>query len=255
VIRDKDYIKSKFETGDIPTQEDYSDFIDSCYNLSGVTSGETVTSVIIPETNFLVKEYIEGGVKPRRSEKLMSYWTQNDLSFLEYNPKVWLYRYKNNKKKLENSDIVKHKKVIHTPHLNGINYPNSSFYSGSFFSPVKEINDVGVHTEFDIGLSGNTPFDVSVDPYDWVYMNRNSGGYKLNDSLPLTDIDYYLKVMGRPKGDISFLFRLAITIDDPNGGQQRLVGPMSGIIALRLVNGHFIYQRRFSDISKRRFNM
>jgi len=250
LIRNKEYLKLKYETGDIPTEDDYSDLIDSCYN--DTQSGVTVVN--IPEVNFFVKEYVDG-IKPRRSECLFSYWSQSNMDFLDYNPKLWLYRYKNNKKKFEDGEIIKHKKDVHTPHLNGINYPNSNFYSGTFFSSVPEISSTGVHTEFDISLSGNSSFEVPIDPYDWFYMNSNSDAYKLNDSLPLINVGYYLKVMGRPKGDLSFLFRLAITIDDPNGGQQRIVGPISDIIALRLVNNHFVYQRRFSDLSKRRFDM
>jgi hypothetical protein len=249
MIRSKEYIKSKFETGDIPTQDDYSDFIDSCYNEGGI-SGVTFD---IPEVNLYTKEYISGS-KPRRSERLIAYWTQADKRFLQYDPKLWLYRYKNNKKKLESSDIIKHKKEVHTPHLNGVNYPSSKYYSGSFFSVVSDISSTGVHTEFDISIVENSGFTVDIDPYDWFYM-IGASPYKLNDALPLTNPGYYLKVMGRPKNNLSFLFRLAITIEDPYGGEQRIVGPMSDVIALRLEQEHFVYRRRLSSLSNKRFVM
>jgi hypothetical protein len=228
MIRGTEYLKEKFETGDIPTENDYADLIDSCYN--GDASG-----IVIPDLNYLVKEYIVGGVRTRRNEKLMIQWFGEDLTFLDYNPKIWLYRYKNNKKKLPSGAIIKHKDIVHTPHLNGVNYPNSSFYAGKFNSPVVDINKTGVHTEFEIGLSGNTPFEVTIDPYDWFYMLNSSGdAYKLTDEF-IIKTGYRLKVMSRPKGDASFLFRLAITIDNPNGDQQRIVGPITDIIALRYV--------------------
>jgi len=251
MIRSKDYLKSKFEDGDIPTGADYSDFIDSCYNDD---SGTTNMNISLPTVNFFVREYISGE-KSRTSGELYSYWSQSDLAFLDYNPKLWLFRYKNNRKDFDGGITIKHKKDVHTPHLNGVNYPNSSFYSGSFFSDVPEINATGVHTEFDIPIVANETFKVDIDPYDWFYMYSAKDSYKLNDSLPLTSPEHYLRVMGRPKGNHSFLFRLAITIDNPNGEQQRIIGPMSDIIALRIQNGYFEYQRRFSDLSTKRFNM
>lgn len=39
-IRDKEYLKSIFETGDLPVENDYIDLIDSCFN--NAVSAQTV---------------------------------------------------------------------------------------------------------------------------------------------------------------------------------------------------------------------
>lgn len=61
-----DYLKGKFEKGDLPTQEDFTDLIDSCYNnsVSGdVTFFNSVTAEDVIFCNDIV--LIQDAVKYR----------------------------------------------------------------------------------------------------------------------------------------------------------------------------------------------
>lgn len=61
-----DYLKGKFEKGDLPTQEDFADLIDSCYNnsISGnVTFFNSVTAKDVIFCNNIV--LIQDSVKYR----------------------------------------------------------------------------------------------------------------------------------------------------------------------------------------------
>jgi hypothetical protein len=44
----------------------------------------------------------------------MIQWFGEDLTFLDYNPKIWLYRYKNNRKKLPSGAVIKHHWDLYT---------------------------------------------------------------------------------------------------------------------------------------------
>jgi len=221
------YLKSKFETGDIPTQDDFSDLIDSTFN-----SGST--DISIPILNITSKGYNQ--LPLRRRDKLMAYWSSVDLSFLNYDPEVWLYRFSRRNKKLDTpGEKLKHNKYVHTPHKNGIKYPGSNFYAGQFICNVQEIRDSGVTTEFYLYPSGNTLFEIPLDPYDWCY----NGNTKLTDSNSINNVRFF----GRGKTTQSFPFKMAITINDPNGGQQRIVGPMSETIYLVISHSRFLYRR------------
>jgi hypothetical protein len=43
---DINYLKSRFENGDIPTGKDFSDLIDSCYNFSGSTEQMSINDLV-----------------------------------------------------------------------------------------------------------------------------------------------------------------------------------------------------------------
>jgi hypothetical protein len=219
---------------------------------------QTSSDINIPNLN-LYSMYYDNTV--RRSENLMGYWSADNKNFLNYNPEIWLFRYKNNTKKVElngSRTKINHKKYIHTPHLNGSKYPNSSYYGGGINSFVSEIQNTGVHTEFlldDIsGTTSNHRFKIPIDPYDWFYMFDYFNSYKLNDSLPLENSGFYIKVLGRKK-NISFPFKLSIVIDDPSGGQQKIIGPLSDKIFLRLEHQKFIYRMNEREMSSKRYNM
>ena len=57
-----EYLKGKFEKGDLPTQEDFSDLIDSCYNsISGYNGSITfvdnnsVTNVVTISSGLIAR--------------------------------------------------------------------------------------------------------------------------------------------------------------------------------------------------------
>jgi hypothetical protein len=211
--------------------------------------------VIIPELILFTKSYYTGSTT-RQSQKLFGYWSNDNLSFLDYNPKIWLFRYKNYKKEIDtdNQIFVSHKKYTHAPHLNGVGYEGKKYYNGSIICPATGITSLGVHTEFNINVNNNTPFQIDIDPYDWFYMKNKVSAYKLSDDQSLTPPSgYYLKVMGRD--NLSFPFRLCVCIDDPRGFEQKIVGPLSDIMFLRIKNNNFVFMRNSSDLSRKRFDM
>jgi len=85
-------------------------------------------------------------------------------------------------------------------------------------------------------------------------MKNKVSAYKLSDDQSLTPPSgYYLKVMGRD--NLSFPFRLCVCIDDPRGFEQKIVGPLSDIMFLRIKNNNFVFMRNSSDLSRKRFDM
>lgn len=265
MIRPKDYLKSRYETGDIPTQEDFSDLIDSCYgNVDSQSSGNTVS---IPTLQLFSKTYYNSNISStsRSQSDLISFWSSPDTSFLDHNPEIWLFRYRNRSKQVDPQLLyyINHKKYAHTPHLNGIKYPNSNLYSGSIDSIVPEIKANGVKTEWPLkdigGMSGNTQIIVPLDPYDWFYkINETTGeGVLVNDSMSITGGGYYMKILGRkgkPGKIMSFPFKLAIVIDDPLVPSRKVIGPLSNRIYLRYIPDRFIYEFGEINLSKARYN-
>jgi hypothetical protein len=227
-------------------------FLSRAKNSGGKHMSIECSCVFIPELNIFAKNVYTGSTT-RRSERLFGYWASYDLNFLKYNPKIWLFRYKNYKKEVADDFYVSHKKYTHAPHLNGVNYENKRYYGGSIYCLATGITSTGVHSEFVLNTNVNTQFEIPIDPYDWFYM-KGSPSYKLSDELSLSAIGYEMRVLGRPKDNLSFPFRLAVVIDDPRGGEQKLVGGMSDIIFLRVQNNKFVFRRNSSDLSIKRFN-
>jgi len=256
MIRSIDYLKTKYETGDIPTQEDFYDLLDSCY---GVGNG----GIQIPKLTLFSKNYFKSNISitNRSSSQLIGRWSSNNTEFLNYNPEIWLFRYKNRNKIVDeaNEMFINHKKYVHTPHLNGIKYPNSNYYSGKIDSVVTEIKNNGVNTEWEfLNISGSTinnnSFVIPINIYDWFYV-QTINGYELCDDNTVIGGTTKIKVLGRKK-TISFPFKLAIAIDNPNGSNQKIIGNLSDRLYLRYIpsQNRFIYERGEINMSKIRYN-
>jgi len=254
MIRSIEYLKTKYETGDVPSQNDFYDLLDSCY---GVNNG----GIVIPKLKTFSKTYFQSNISTseRRKSQLIGTWSSNNTEFLKYNPEIWLFRYKNRNKLINdnNRTYINHKKYTHPPHLNGIKYPHSKYYSGKILSVVQEINNNGINSEWEMSnISGSTinnnPFIIPINIYDWFYI-KTTTGYELCTDSTIIDNDHQLKVLGR-YNTLSFPFKLAIVIDNPNGGQQKIIGDLSDRIYLRYIPDRFIFENTEINLSKKRFN-
>jgi hypothetical protein len=149
-----------------------------------------------------------------------------DSSFLNFNPKYYLFMQKSNanKKKNINGEIVKTRRsagIYHPTHLNGINFPGGAFYSG--------VTDIPLHTEFDIAPTPYTRTQIGINPFEWA---RYASGTTwvvptIADFGGLLD-DY--KIQGKKKSSSrSALMFLCIGIENPNTTSNYPItfGPLS----------------------------
>jgi len=256
MIRSIEYLRTKYETGDVPTQEDFYDLLDSCYGNGG-------NNIYIPKLTLFTKNYYQSNISMsnRSATQLIGRWSSNNKEFLKYNPEIWLFRYKNRNKIIDetNEMYINHKKYVHTPHLNGTKYPHSNYYGGKIDSVVPELKNNGVNTEWEFSnISGSTlnnnSFIIPINIYDWFYVQTQNGYELLNDTTVIGGTTK-LKVLGRKK-TISFPFKLAIVIDDPMGGNQKIIGNLSDRLYLRYIpnQDRFIYERSEINMSKIRYN-
>jgi hypothetical protein len=86
---------------------------------------ETSSSgIIIPQIDFHTSAFSDG-------LEVFAFWRPQNFDFLQYNPEVWLYRYKRSRKKPLGTDyMIKRKKFVHPVHLWGEKYEASNLYSG-----------------------------------------------------------------------------------------------------------------------------
>jgi hypothetical protein len=218
--------------------------------LSGLTSGDTIVywngiwsnrvssnsnSMTIPQLKLDTGYYTETNVDTKVTDTLRCYWEAADTNFLNYNPEVWVFRRKNYNRKSKGSDWkMRHKKWTHEPHLNGIKFSGSSYYSGTIHCPVAEIATTGRHTEFTLSATGSSyKMILPLDPYDYIYGESGGTWIKLSDSIDYSGITK-IKVTGR-RDSLSLPLRFAIVIDNPdtNVNNPKIIGEMSDIIYMR----------------------
>jgi|688.fasta_scaffold57595_5 hypothetical protein len=161
-------------------------------------------------------------------------------AYLDYNPKIYLFVKKNGKnRKVRDINDDSQKKYYHggwkhTTHMQGINFPNGNFYSGTTLCPT--------HSEFPLTIT---------EPYErQLLTDFNPGEFYIcsliSDSLPapfnntvLWDqlAKYYVRGRKRDSPNRSVYFRFAIGIEnpDPNSKYPIIFGPLTASIQCKIV--------------------
>jgi len=215
---------------------------------SGLTSGETLVyngtswtnslfsissnSIHIPQLKLDTGFYTSSPAEVKYTDTLRCYWESADTNFLNYNPEVWVFRKKTYKREFKTSVWeMRHQKWTHEPHLQGVKYSGSSYYSGSINCPVSEIDAAGRHTEFELIATGSSyKMNIPLDPYDYIYGKSGATWMKLSDGISLSGI----KITGRKRRK-SLPLRFAIAIDNPDvtAKNPKIIGELSDIVYLR----------------------
>lgn len=203
--------------------------------LSYTESGTGDSSIFIPQLKLDTGYYTDENITVVKTDKIRCYWESADKNFLNYNPEIWVFRRKNYKRReKEFGWRMRHKKWTHEPHLNGIKFPSSNYYSGSINCVIDEIRTVGRHTEFSLTTTkSGEKMTIPLDPYDYIYGLTSEGYVKLSDSTDYSKLDN-IKITGR-RDSKSLPLRFAIAIDNPNteDDNPKIIGPMSDIIYMR----------------------
>lgn len=161
-------------------------------------------------------------------------------TYLNYNPKIFLFVKKNGKsKKIRDINDNKITKYYfggwhHTTHMQGINFPNGSFYSGTTLCST--------HSEFPLTIT--EPYDKQLltgfDPGEfYVYMDNGSGSpAPLNGTIQWSDRNRFY-ARGRQHNDFtkSVYFRFAIGIENPDVTSKFpiIFGPLTASIQCKIV--------------------
>ena len=171
-------------------------------------------------------------------DKLFVWWESEDKEFLNYNPQIWLFVHRKNRRKLSDKIITK-RRYVHPPHQNGVNYPNSGFYSGR----AENILGKPFTTEFNCPTQPFEKMELPINPYEWIY-ETNAGTPKeiTKESVLAGNKIYRTTGTKRYGGEYNsgyrpyINFKIAIVIDNPLGGEKpKLYGPMSEKITLKMV--------------------
>ena len=127
---------------------------------------------------------------------------------------------------------IKHKKWTHEPHLNGVKYPVSKYFSGAMQSEECPIASVGRHTEFPLtALKNNDKMVIPLDPFEYYFGDNHSG--------PLAVIDEHFDyetydpvILGRD--GLLITFRFAIVVDNPDSEADcpKLIGQLSDPVTM-----------------------
>jgi hypothetical protein len=197
-------------------------------------------SIDIPKLQLDSGRYHSDGGDYAIVDTLRCWWQSNARKWLDYNPEIWLFRYKRNfrTKEINESTKVrkKNKKWAHPPHLNGVKFPNSNFFTGKAGPVPPSLNGAGYHTEWE--LTNTIPLDKKVIPinlFEFVYgVDDSSNFIALTDStffnLDPSKIRFSTKSKSHSK---SLAFRFAIVIDNPNEENcSKLIGQLSDPIYL-----------------------
>jgi len=202
--------------------------------------------IIIPQLQLDSGRYMVDGEDRQIVDQLRCWWQSNDTRFLNYNPEVWLFRYKKNRRKIRTGVNIGDKKFtkkwVHMPHLNGIKYPGSKYFAGNAYQSPEFFSydtPVGYHSEF--ALTANVPLTKMVIPievFEFVYgLDELVNPYKLDETTfynaAPTSLGFVTKGRNKQK---SLGMRFAIVIDnpDPVAGCPKLIGPLSDTVNLIL---------------------
>jgi len=206
--------------------QNITDFV--CGN-SGDTPGET--QIQIPQLNIQSQnKLLFASIFPGVESNL----------YLSYNPTIFLFVKKNGKAKIVR-DINDDKEAKyyfggwhHTTHMQGINFPNSNFYSG----------DTVCKTYSEFPLIITQPYERQklkfFNPGEfYVYKpNGNSQPAPLDGSVLWNDLpEYYVRGRKRDGFTRSVYFRFAIGIENPDTTSKYpiIFGPLTASIQCKIV--------------------
>ncbi len=161
--------------------------------------------------------------------------------YLAYNPKIFLFVKKNGKKRMvrdiNGNAITKYYLGgwKHTTHMQGINFPNNNFYSGTTSCPT--------HSEFPLTVTNPYEFQELTDFNPGEFYVYYAPGYNLPVAAPLLNTIPWsqrnnIAVRGRNENYArSTYFRFAIGIENPDttSPQPILFGPMTSSIQCKIV--------------------
>ena len=201
---------------------------------SGVTASSGSTSNInIPQLKLDAGYYTSNDSDVIYTDNLRCYWESADTNFLNYNPEVWIFRRKTYVREPSGSHWkMRHKKWTHEPHLNGVKFPNSKYYSGSINCPFEQIEIDGRHTEFTLTVTGSSEkMEIPLNPYEYIYGKSGSTYISLSGITDFTGIG--IKVAGRDSMSLPFRFAIAIDNPDISAINPKIIGELNDIIYLR----------------------
>ena len=242
-----------------PTSEPCSEVIDAqcviytganilCDNNVLVSTNDTINDVVqnitdfvcgnpgqpeiqIPQLNIQSKgKYVHASIFPGVESNL----------YLSYNPKIFLFVKKNGKRKrvrdINNISINKYYfgGWHHTTHMQGINFANRNFYSGTTLCDT--------HSEFPLIITQPYQRQIlnSFNPGEF-YSYRalaNSAPAPLDSTISWSELPLYY-VRGRKNQDFnrSVYFRFAIGIENPDTTSKYpiIFGPLTASIQCKIV--------------------
>lgn len=207
------------------------------WKLVDMPTGGGTTYVEIPKLQLDAGRFYDSSIGTRAvCDTLRCWWQADNKEFLNFNPEIWLFRKKRRRRLWESGGVTYtklNKKWSHPPHLNGVKYPNSRYFSGSIVSyPIYEVVTSGMHTEWEmINILPLEKMIIPVDQFEFIYESGNSS--KLNETQfngkTYSDLRMTDKAM-----KLSCAFAFAIVIDNPNPseGCSKLIGELSESIYL-----------------------
>jgi hypothetical protein len=228
-------IINNFKNGNTPDENQYENFINGAI------------SIDIPKPEIKIKQVKLTG-NEYCFDNLFVKWAADNIEFLNHNPEIWIFVYRSKSKKLiDNSGHIKKRKWSHCPHLNGINFPSSNFYSGTLGDktkyPVEDLAERGRKTEFALNTTQNEFFEIPFIWGDWFYCEKISTGDKseLTISTDLEDADLKLHCFGANNSksiNRKIAVKLAIVIDNYIIGDKnpKIIGPMSDKFYFKIAN-------------------
>jgi hypothetical protein len=178
------------------------------------------SGIIIPQLDFHASAFSDG-------LEVFTFWRPQSFDFLQYNPEVWLYRYKRSRKKPIGDDYaIKRKKFVHPVHLWGEKYEGSNLYAGRPDITNRYLNE--------LDPKGNPLLDPPRRESEW-----DCPTAPFEKLLLDTDWNNWFRGakpagQGTPHGYNAAekeIFRFGIVIDNPNEENNtrypKLHGPMS----------------------------
>jgi hypothetical protein len=205
----------------------------SVVTVSGLdTTLSTVSSTISGTLKTYIDEYKTQIFIP--TPKLVAYngssniaakWNSSDKTFLQHNPKYYLFRYRGKgKHNVSGQSIPKRKGYFHPVHQNGAN-ANTSGWWASLDCDNQGRGMPGRDTEWDISTEGNeTPLTINFE--DWMYIVNGGSFPQQRSNLRVRS--------GRSTKTFMAYFCLCIAIEVPNStGCPVVFGPASEMFAIK----------------------
>ncbi len=215
------------------------------YNPGGGSTGIVIPKLQLRPFSYKVHEDIFPNEPFSFSDKLYIKWEALDIQFLDYNPEVWLFCYKNARKKkvvLNESVATIHEWKLkgwkHESHLKGVKYPNSKYYSGGGVSVIPKVDAYGRHTEFELSAPAIWS-EIKVDVYEYVCAKDESSQYVDVTDLSLNNSYQAIGILKFRKNSAKYRFAIVIDNPDTNADNPKMIGPMSDVVALMLKKDFF----------------
>ncbi len=203
--------------------------------VDGIWVNQQESSLVIPKLQVEIISKINN----RRIDRMRVWWQSADKSFLAHNPRIWLFRNKNTKKK----GHPRKKKWTHEPHLNGINFIESNYWGGSIKCPIASIQASGRETEWALTATNEMQKqEVPIEIFKYFYGTNNQSGFiELSESFDYAATKVtHIRVFGEKRAKHidpppvveTAQFRAAIVIDNPDSTSANpvLIGEMSDTV-------------------------